>query len=282
MKKMQHRNHLTVLLIIFNVFITFSQQKKGLNSQQKSIGEAIEFIQIKTDTLFNSNQIISLLILQKNAANKYNLAFGYNNTELVQTSTIAKKNNAIAAINGGFFNMKDGGSVTYFEVNDTVINKTSNPNNKLMDGAIIIKNDFDITLELANSDHYYEASKQEAAVLITGPLLLQNSKALKLPDMKFVNNRHPRTCLCKTEESVILITIDGRQKEAHGMNLMETQDYLKTLNCIDAINLDGGGSTTMWLQDKGIVNFPSDITGERPVANALLIIDKVKHNKIKH
>ncbi len=273
---MQHKNHLSILLIIFTVFITYSQQKKELNSQKKPIDEALEFIQLKTDTLFNSNQTISLLILQKKAANKYNLAFGYNHTKLVQTSTIAKNNNAIAAINGGFFNMKNGGSVTYFEVNNTVINKTSNPKNKLMNGAIIIENNFDIKIQPANSDLFYEASKQESAVLITGPLLLSNSETLKLPNMKFVNNRHPRTCLCETEESVILITIDGRQKEAHGMNLMETQDFLKSLNCINAINLDGGGSTTMWIQDKGIVNFPSDITGERPVANALLILEKVK------
>ena len=46
------------------------------------------------------------------------------------------------------------------------------------------------------------------------------------------------------------------------------------VGCVDAINLDGGGSTTMWTKDKVIVNFPSDKTGERPVSNALLIINK--------
>jgi len=49
---------------------------------------------------------------------------------------------------------------------------------------------------------------------------------------------------------------------------------LLKLGCVDAINLDGGGSTTMWIHQKGIVNFPSDKTGERPVSNALLIIKK--------
>ena len=46
------------------------------------------------------------------------------------------------------------------------------------------------------------------------------------------------------------------------------------LGCVDAINLDGGGSTTLWLKGKGIVNFPSDETGERPVANVFLIMEK--------
>ncbi|MCK4879516.1 MAG: phosphodiester glycosidase family protein, partial [Bacteroidales bacterium] len=44
--------------------------------------------------------------------------------------------------------------------------------------------------------------------------------------------------------------------------------------CIDAINLDGGGSTTMWTKDNGVVNRPSDKRGERPVANAILILEE--------
>jgi len=58
------------------------------------------------------------------------------------------------------------------------------------------------------------------------------------------------------------------------MNLMETQKYLLDLGCYDAINLDGGGSTTMWIKDKGIVNFPSDKEGERLVSNAILLLKK--------
>jgi exopolysaccharide biosynthesis protein len=90
--------------------------------------------------------------------------------------------------------------------------------------------------------------------------------------MDLVNNRHPRTCLCETKESVIFITIDGRNKEAEGMNLFEVQNFLLNIGCVDAINLDGGGSTTMWTKEKGIINFPSDSSGERPVSNTLLII----------
>ena len=98
-----------------------------------------------------------------------------------------------------------------------------------------------------------------------------------LTNLKFVNKRHPRTCLCMNEESVVFVTIDGRSRDAQGMSLTEAQEFLLNIGCVDAINLDGGGSTTMWIQDKGIVNFPSDKSGERPVSNAVLIIDKIKH-----
>ena len=110
--------------------------------------------------------------------------------------------------------------------------------------------------------------------MISGPLLIRDSLAQKLPEMKFSNMRHPRTCVGITNESIIFITIDGRSELAEGMNLMEVQEFLLELGCVDAINLDGGGSTSMWTFDKGLVNIPSDIRGERSVANALLILQK--------
>ena len=88
------------------------QNKNFLNQQIETTEDSIAFIQIKTDSIFNSNQIISLLILQKNAINKFNIEFGYSHSDLMTTSSFAKSNNAVAAINGGFFNMDSGGSVT--------------------------------------------------------------------------------------------------------------------------------------------------------------------------
>jgi exopolysaccharide biosynthesis protein len=71
----------------------------------------------------------------------------------------------------------------------------------------------------------------------------------------------------------MLICIDGRTEEAEGMSFIETQQYLFDLGCIDAINLDGGGSTTMWTKNKGVINNPSNDYGERSVANSILILE---------
>jgi len=57
------------------------------------------------------------------------------------------------------------------------------------------------------------------------------------------------------------------------MSLFEAQKYLLSLGCIGAINLDGGGSSTMWTKKKGIINTPSDKNDEREVSNALLLIE---------
>ena len=256
------KNHILILLILLTVSECYGQSNNSLNQQIKTFEDSIDVIQIKTDSIFYSNQIISLLKLQKDSFDRFSIEFGYSYSDLRTTSSFAKSKNAVAAINGGFFNMDSGESVTYFEVNDTIISKTRNADLKwgitdsLMNGAIVVTKDFKITLQPANSEQFYESSKQESAVLVTGPLLLLNSVVLKLPNMKFVNKRHPRTCLCETKESVVFITIDGRKKEAEGMSLIEAQKFLLTIGCIDAINLDGEGSTTMWLQDIGIINFP--------------------------
>ena len=278
---MQPKNNISVLLILFVVSICYGQSSTFFNQQIAK--DSIGVIQIKTDSIFNSNQIISLLILHNDSSHKFNIKFEHNYLDLKTTSAFAKSKNALAAINGGFFNMDSGGSVTYFEENDTVISRTRNSElkwgitDRLMNGAIVITNDFKINLQPIKSEQFYESSKQESAVLVTGPLLLLNSEIMKLPKMKFVNNRHPRTCLCKTKESTIFITIDGRRKEAEGMNLIEVQKFLQSIGCIDAINLDGGGSTTMWTQSKGIVNYPSDASRERPISNVLLITKKNIH-----
>jgi exopolysaccharide biosynthesis protein len=54
------------------------------------------------------------------------------------------------------------------------------------------------------------------------------------------------------------------------MSLDELAALMIELGAVDAMNLDGGGSTAMFVQD-GLVNHPSDLTGERPVSDAILV-----------
>lgn len=234
---------------------------------------------IVTDSLNNSPQRINLLKLDKNYLKNYPLDVGYQEIELMKTSQIAKNGGAVAAINGSFFDVDSGGSVTYLEVHDSVIARTRPSELKwavpdsLANGAIILNKFNTLVIEESRTENSYEKSKKEKFVMITGPLLIRQSKPQRLPLMRFSNNRHPRTCIGITEESILFITIDGRSDSAAGMTLFELQDYLHGLGCIDAINLDGGGSTTMWIKEKGIVNTPSDQKGERAVANAILIVE---------
>jgi len=95
-----------------------------------------------------------------------------------------------------------------------------------------------------------------------------------------VTTKHPRSCVGVINgHKLVLVTLDGRTAEAHGMSLTELADLMKSLKCKDALNLDGGGSTTMWIRDKpfnGVVNMPCDNKkfdheGERAVSDILII-----------
>lgn len=233
-----------------------------------------------TDSLFNSPQNINLLFIEKESSINYPLRFAGKSSGLYTTSQYAEDHDAIAAVNGSFFDMDKGGSVSYFERNDTVVSRSRPPGLKwavsdsLINSAIILRKDQKLVIESTKPEQFYERSDKEAFVMVSGPLLIKDSIPQRLPDKSFTNKRHPRTCVGITRESIIFICIDGRSDLAAGMNLMEVQDFLLGLGCLDAINLDGGGSTSMWIRDKGIVNIPSDKTGERPVANALLLLNK--------
>ncbi len=271
---------LAVLIILNIVLVNYYSYCQPSEQYLEVNDDSIYLVQIVTDSLFNSHQRINLLTIDKEDINRYRIEFAYQSIELKTTSQIAESRNALAAINGSFFDMDKGGSVSYFEVNDSVISRTRSTELKwavpdsLINGALVLNKNNILEIETASKEQVYEHSFSEAFVMISGPLLIKNSIAQRLPDMNFTNKRHPRTCVGITKESIMLITIDGRSEQAEGMNLVEVQKYLLGLGCIDAINLDGGGSTCMWIRDMGVVNIPSDKTGERPVANALLILKK--------
>ncbi len=90
----------------------------------------------------------------------------------------------------------------------------------------------------------------------------------------FSETKHPRTAIGITRDrkTVYLVTVDGRQPRISvGASLDELAAYMVKLGCWEALNLDGGGSTTMIVGEK-VVNRPSDFLGPRTVANSLLVV----------
>ena len=87
--------------------------------------------------------------------------------------------------------------------------------------------------------------------------------------------RHPRTAIGFSRDSstLILLTVDGRSENSGGMTLVELAGVMRELGAWQAMNFDGGGSTTM-VVDGTVVNHPSDKEGEREVGNAVLVVIK--------
>jgi hypothetical protein len=85
--------------------------------------------------------------------------------------------------------------------------------------------------------------------------------------------RNPRTGIgLAADGRVFMVTVDGRCSCSVGMTLVQFAKEFQMLGAKWAVNLDGGGGSTMWVKGQGVVNRPSDTTGERPVTTALLVL----------
>jgi exopolysaccharide biosynthesis protein len=85
--------------------------------------------------------------------------------------------------------------------------------------------------------------------------------------------RHPRTAFGWNAKCFFLVVVDGRQRDlSMGMTLDDLAAYLVRIGCEEALNLDGGGSSTLWF-DGEVRNEPCD-GYERPIANSLLVVQR--------
>ncbi len=209
-------------------------------------------------------------------------------TALTEVSTLAKRNNALAAVNGSFFDMKNGNPVCYrridgLDVGENTPGKNDSVNRKYYQYATIKLNEGKPTLIIPDSNRMWEKNLRGSNIMTAGPMLLWEGAMIpQRDDRSFVTHRHNRTALgCRKDGSVLLLVADGRFNDyAKGLSLPELERIMLWLGCTSAINLDGGGSTTMYVQGRphdGVVNYPSDNSlhdheGQRPVSNAIIIL----------
>jgi exopolysaccharide biosynthesis protein len=110
-----------------------------------------------------------------------------------------------------------------------------------------------------------------------GPVLVQNS-AIRITneeERKFrgkqVMDKHPRTAMGYTSDGkLVVLAVEGRNPDASGATLVQMAEILKDLGCIEALNLDGGGSSCLLINGKETIK-PSDKEGQRPVPAVFII-----------
>lgn len=92
---------------------------------------------------------------------------------------------------------------------------------------------------------------------------------------RFSKSKHPRSGIgfSKNKDKLFLFAIDGRQESSKGVTLKKFADIMIAEGVYEGLNFDGGGSTTLLINDK-IVNNPSDKTGERKVGVSIAVIKK--------
>lgn len=102
-----------------------------------------------------------------------------------------------------------------------------------------------------------------------GPALVRAGKTMNFNGLQ---PRHPRVALGWNQTHFFLVEVDGRQKISAGMTFPELAAYMVKIGCTEAINLDGGGSATIWVYGN-VMNNPSE-GRPRPAANALVVVRK--------
>lgn len=283
--------------------ITFAKAAWNVQTLAKGIKWKTSYFENKS--LFNANENINIIEISPKQK-KYRLHVVYSDS-LEATSQLALRSDALAAVNGSFFKMRGpdpddnkkvngkavlerskldhNRSVVYLRHNNMVIAENVEKDNvrkRHQQGSIAI-NKRNVSIVKDSADINWEHQLKGEDVISTGPVMLLDGMEQKVPNDAFDNNRHPRTAIGKKKDgTIVLLVVDGRTAESAGMSIPELQKIFRWLGCVEAINLDGGGSTTMFVKGqpfKGVVNYPTDNKkydheGEREVANALVITKK--------
>lgn len=234
-------------------------------------------------------------------------------------SAVFRNQGAIVSMNGGY----EQGSIF---IRENGANRSMMPNNTIGDtgvynwkseavvyldgerGVDIAFDGKDMTVQEQRS-YYRSIANQHNSMITSAPMLIDDyepvgetfyQKYYPAPSDNSEEaynhqekNRHPRTVLAKTEfNHLLMIVIDGRRNISVGMKAREVTGFLvKNFNPQYAINMDGGGSSTLCVQGQGdptthIVNYPTDSdqvdprpgngdhTGERSVSTFFYVVKK--------
>jgi exopolysaccharide biosynthesis protein len=270
-------------LYLLSLFISLPAYSFTQNFKQIKVEKLQAGIKLERWSGIHEKWGAQYILILKAKHPKYRLDLAFAKDSLIKTSAFAKQSKALAAINGGFFDMKAGGSVSFL-VSDGVIIHENKPNvlsveNEMGANAIVVYDNGKGDILPTQGPTRIPLLKNVEDAIVTGPLLLKNSQINPLQKRPFNDLKHPRSAICLGKKEIWLVAADGRHKEATGLNLNDLAQFLLSCGCPQAINLDGGGSTTLYLNTKklnGIVNHPSDnkkfgSEGERPVANVLFL-----------
>jgi exopolysaccharide biosynthesis protein/GH25 family lysozyme M1 (1,4-beta-N-acetylmuramidase) len=204
--------------------------------------------------------------------NKYKVLATNTNGNLVRTSSVSGTHRAKYAINGDGWMLYSGYPYTPISIASS-------------EGVLYQPNQFDFRPYInitSNKAIEINHNKRVFYNTISGTrYLIQNGvKSPALSENKIENiERHPRSATGRNHNGkLVMLVVDGRSSLSSGVTLSELADIMIECRCSDAIELDGGGSSTMVLDGK-VANIPSD-PSERPVVNHLLLMQIENKNNV--
>ncbi len=251
---------------------------------ERELGSGVVWRHYLFDDLFNSMQSVSYIEIDlTNPAVSVEIPYLAASRQKISSMIPSQFPEAVAGINGTYFDTTTGGHRTYLRIDGTEIP----PGSSLFpewgyEGALALD-----ALETSSMEEMptggWSNNTTHPDIIACGPLLIIDG-TIPTAHLESIGShctaRHPRSAIGITSDNhLILLTVDGRTEMASGMTCQELAEVMQQLGCTDALNMDGGGSTTLWGDGElysGILNYPSDNglydhEGERSCSNAIAV-----------
>jgi len=284
-QKRKFREFISLIVIVCiqscaSVFSPAETQIRDASWSTRKVATGVVWKYHHFEKLFDSKESVTVLDID---LDRVGARVEYVDSGFFKTSTRAAEVGAVAAVNGSFFNTKTGGSVVFLKKDDVVITAPDNNPGAYRDNVGFVIDEVGNVSIIARPPQGWMTLEDIPTILSSGPLLIADGTPVPQVQEKFNTNRHPRTAVGLTKKNhLIAVIVDGRSAEAYGMTTEELASLLFALGCTDAMNLDGGGSSTAWVRSQpfnGVVNFPSDNKrfdheGERRVSNCIVFLVK--------
>lgn len=251
--KVRRRNLIGVVVVCAFVCMGY-----GIPVSAQTVADSLAIAQCPWDTVYRSDGLVvtkaqlqlydtpQAIVVAVADTKKMGFHVAQPGKRCRKVSRQAADHGAEIAVNGGFFAIPRPDPIHYVQVDGEAVDpallaKTG--------GGMVGVNDERVTVQRWDSAQV--ACWRD--ILVSGGFLLEKGKILvpASPD------RHPRTLIGVDGERVLLVAVDGRSPgRATGMTPRECAFLMQQLGASQALNLDGGGSTTLWLKERGVVNRP--------------------------
>ena len=208
---------------------------------------------------------------------------------------VCEEQKADFGINACYWAVSKGEPTTFVKTDGKVMSGTHPAAIPRVNGLLFMhKNHIEIVRSY-DRPYYPELADKCDNIIACGPVLLDDGAVVDygyILDSEETKNkrqhpfflrRHPRSAIgCNAEGDVFLMVVDGRfPEQAVGVSIAELAKLCKWLGMVEAMNLDGGGSSTLWSKAYGVVSHPCDNRtfdheGSREVSSTLIVKAKGK------
>ena len=241
------------------------------------------------EQIFDSNQTISVICYSP----KRFKTMIVQPEKLTRLSAQASTAKADFGVNAGYWDVRINKPSTFLKLNGEHVAVTADYEKERVDGLVCLGKK-KVVLDHCKAGEEAKYDKRYKNILASGPVLIDegvcvdheaytrgmvdNAGGKPVGAFYTYTQRHPRTAIGTDKKgNIFLVVVDGRSMgNAEGVTISELTKVCAWLGMRDAINLDGGGSSSMWTAEEGTVSYPCrnkkfDHEGERKVSSCVVV-----------